>query len=203
MCNNKTAQAVFQHQLEPDRNGSRKDHVMATIALPSQEVLRQLLSYDEHTGLMMWRARPGITRGEKRWNTMYAGKPAFFTDCLGYKIGRLFGQNVRAHRILWVLHYGSNPDGVIDHINGCKSDNRIANLRVTDAGGNARNRPLRSDNSTGVCGVIPYFGRFRANIRFNGKLTHLGTFESFDAAVAARRAAERKMGFHKNHGRPA
>lgn len=165
--------------------------------LPSQEVLRQLLDYDPETGLMTWRYRDG----QKRWNTMYAGKPAFFTNVNGYMTGRLFGENVRAHRVLWVLHHGFDPDGPIDHINGRKSDNRLVNLRVTDAGGNARNRPIRSDNRTGVCGVIPYKGKYRANIRFNGKLTHLGTFEDFDAAVSVRKEAERNMGFHENHGR--
>lgn len=32
--------------------------------------------------------------------------------------------------------------------------------------------------------------------------TQLGSFRSFDDAVAARRAAEVEMGFHPNHGRP-
>lgn len=172
---------------------------MAVIALPSQEVLRQLLDYDPATGSLTWRERAG----EKRWNALHAGKPAFFTDVNGYKTGRLFGQNVRAHRVLWVLHYGENPSGPIDHINGAKSDNRIENLRVTDAGGNARNRPLRKDNRSGMNGVQRHNGKFRANIRLEGKLTHLGTFLTFDQAADARKAAEQKMGFHKNHGRAA
>ena len=188
---------VLAHPGKPNRNGSHEDRVMAAKALPSPEVLRQLLDYDPETGLMTWRYR----QGQRRWNGLYAGKPAFFTDVNGYKTGRLFGSNVRAHRILWALHYGNHPDGQIDHINGHKSDNRIANLRVTDAGGNARNRPLRKDNRTGVCGVIPYQDKYRANIRLNGKLTHLGTFVDFDSAVATRKEAERTMGFHENHGR--
>jgi hypothetical protein len=117
--------------------------------------------------------------------------------------GRLFGKNVRAHRVLWALHYGSDPDGVIDHINGLKADNRIENLRVTDAEGNAQNRPLRRDNRTGSSGVIPHGDKFRANIRCGGKLTHLGTFERLSDAVAVRKEAERAMGFHENHGRVA
>jgi hypothetical protein len=172
---------------------------MAAKALPSQEVLRQLLDYDPTTGLLTWRRRDG----QKRWNTLYAGKPAFATKVHGYMTGRLFGENVRAHRVLWALHFGQDPNGQIDHINGQKSDNRIENLRLTDAGGNARNRPLRKDNRTGHSGVRPHRGKYRVNIRFNGELTHLGTFEDLETAVAVRKKAERAMGFHENHGRPA
>lgn len=172
---------------------------MAIKALPSQEVLRQLLEYNPETGGMIWRERVG----QKRWNTLYAGRPAFATFSNGYLTGRLFGANVRAHRVLWVLHYGEDPAGPIDHINGDKDDNRICNLRVTDAAGNAQNRPLRRDNRTGFNGVARRGGKYLANIRFLGKLTHLGTFECIADAIAARQKAERDMGFHENHGRVA
>lgn len=35
----------------------------------------------------------------------------------------------KAHRLVWFVTYGVFPDGVIDHINGERSDNRIENLR--------------------------------------------------------------------------
>lgn len=172
---------------------------MAVTSLLSPDVLRQLLDYDPETGVMIWRQR----FGKKRWNKLHAGKRAFATLVGGYMTGRLFGKNVRAHRVLWALHYGVEPDGQIDHINGMKADNRIENLRVTTAEGNAQNRPLSCDNRTGISGVIPFGEKFRANIRCGGKLTHLGTFEHLADAVAIRKEAERAMGFHENHGRAA
>lgn len=184
---------------------------MAAKALPSQEVLRQLLDYDPETGALTWRSRADgffpvtryRTRAElaHRWNVIYAGKPALQTFTNGYLGGRLFTENVRAHRVAWKIFHGTDPQGQIDHINGDKLDNRIANLRVVDAGGNARNRPLRSDNKSGVNGVFAHSGKWRAGIRFNGRYTYLGTFETFSDAVSSRRAAELALGFHANHGR--
>ena len=43
-------------------------------------------------------------------------------------------------------------------------------------------------------------GRWQAQIRIGGTSIHLGSFEAFDDAVAARRKAEEQYGFHKNHG---
>lgn len=53
----------------------------------------------------------------------------------GYlEIGLRFGNRrpyVRAHRLVWVYHYGPIEDGkVINHLNGNKRDNRIQNLEV-------------------------------------------------------------------------
>lgn len=44
------------------------------------------------------------------------------------------------HRLAWWFHYGKWPDNQIDHINGDKGDNRIANLRDVTAKENAQHR---------------------------------------------------------------
>jgi hypothetical protein len=43
--------------------------------------------------------------------------------------------------------------------------------------------------------------KYCANIRYNGKLIHLGTFTSIDEAIASRKGAEITLGFHENHGK--
>jgi hypothetical protein len=35
----------------------------------------------------------------------------------------------------------------------------------------------------------------------DGKYLHLGYFDRFDDAVSARKSAEKKLGYHPNHGR--
>ena len=63
----------------------------------------------------------------------------------GYRVCKLvlngYRKMIRLHRIIWVSANGAIPDGLmIDHINRDRVDNRIANLRLVDAKGNAQNR---------------------------------------------------------------
>ncbi|QHZ58617.1 hypothetical protein M655_024935 [Brevibacillus sp. NSP2.1] len=90
------------------------------------------------------------------------------------------------------------PNGmVIDHINGNPLDNRRNNLRVVSHQENIQNRwGANADNeSTGILGV--YFrkdtGKYRAIIGFNNKIIHLGTYETIEEAIAARRQAEKLL----------
>ena len=50
-------------------------------------------------------------------------------------------------RIIWKYHYGVEPKGVIDHINGDSTDNRIENLQDVTQGENLRKAPGEVVNS--------------------------------------------------------
>lgn len=93
------------------------------------------------------------------------------------------------------------PELQIDHINGDVTDNRISNLREVSASVNGQNCKRRHDNTTGVTGVSRTKNSFRAEICVAGKRHRLGQFRSIEQAIAARKLAEREMGFHENHGR--
>jgi hypothetical protein len=170
--------------------------------------LRALLSYDSTTGRLTWLERPlgsfPVERAGRAWNTRYAGRPAFARfDREGYYKGTLSKRTLQGHRVAWAIYYGSWPDGQIDHINGDRTDNRIANLRVVDHVENGRNRRLSKRNRTGVTGVrqIPGRTRWSATITVRNRQVFIGSYASFDAAAAARKNAERSFGFHQNHGR--
>jgi hypothetical protein len=191
---------------------------MAAKPLPDQDTLRQLLDYDPETGLLYWRTRSvdmfadaasgssGFVTTEKRastWNARFAGRPAFTSRFSGgYHHGAILGQTYMAHRVIWKWAHGFDPD-CVDHINGDKGDNRLANLRSIPRAMNARNMPQQSNNTSGQTGVhfCNFTGRWRAEIVVSGRNIRLGRFANFSDAVTARRAAERKFGFHENHGR--
>lgn len=186
---------------------------MAKNTLPTPEELRKLLEYDPATGGLRYReawpdlfAREGKLSREARcnkWNMNHAGKAAFrVSDSQGYWSGSLFGVRVCAHRVIVAMATGQWPDAV-DHINGDRQDNRLANLRAVSRAENAKNSAKPRSNTSGHIGVgwRQDLGRWRATIGVNGKARHLGTFESLEDAIAARAAADEEHGFHPNHGR--
>jgi hypothetical protein len=101
------------------------------------------------------------------------------------------------------MAHGAWPEGEVDHIDHDKSNNRISNLRVTTRTGNGRNASLFRTNTSGASGVEWYKmrQRWRAYISVNNRRVHLGYFDAFDEAVAARKTAEINLGYHPNHGR--
>lgn len=106
------------------------------------------------------------------------------------------------HRIIMVLCFGHIPENAeIDHINHVRDDNRLCNLRFVTGSENSRNKSVSSKNTTGVTGV--YFSKtrkkYRAQIKVNRKIMHLGMFDTLEEA-AARAEANLKFKFNNNHG---
>ena len=140
-----------------------------------------------------------------KWNCRWAGKDAFTaTEGAGrwglYRVGTLLAEHYKAHRIIYKMVHGSDAYH-IDHINGDTLDNRPCNLRSVTASENGKNQRLRNTNKSGVMGVLfnEKTGRWVAQIRIDYKSKRLGTFDSKEDAVAARKAAETLFGFHENH----
>lgn len=179
-------------------------------AVITQELLQELLDYNPETGELRWKergahlfnetGRGGADGNAARWNANYAGKPALdHIDLNGYKTGSILGYALKAHRAIMVLVTGTWPEDT-DHINGNRTDNRLINLRAVSRRLNSQNQKLRVDCSTGHYGVQHRpGGRYRVTIGSE----YVGTFGTMEAAVAARREAEMRHGYHPNHGRAA
>jgi len=130
------------------------------------------------------------------------GDLAGTVNSLGYRTLCVGGKNVYAHRVAWFLHYGEDPKGQIDHIDGDRANNRISNLRVANNQENSKNSKRYTTNKTGVTGVRYYDGdRFLSSITVDGKTTHLGVYNNLLDAACARKSAEARYGYHENHGR--
>jgi hypothetical protein len=182
---------------------------MATRELPDPELLRKLLSYDPLSGILTWKDRPremfSSARIWKSWNAVYANTEAMTAINNGYRMGQIQNRQYRAHRIIWMMVYGTPPEGQIDHINGDRSDNRLVNLRCVSVAENRRNQKTPITNTSGFIGVgwHKHTGKWRASIKINGRAIHLGGFDTIEQAVQAREAAQIELGFHPNHGRAA
>lgn len=143
------------------------------------------LAYDAATGKMTWRVASSRAA---------VGQAAGHIDAQGYLRVRVNGAKYLQHRVAWFLAYGEWPKGQIDHINGVRHDNRIANLRdVNGTINNQNERHARKNSSTGLLGVAPHKGRFKAQIKKDGKQTYLGLFDDAESAHAAYVTAKREM----------
>lgn len=120
----------------------------------------------------------------------------------GYLATSIQGYGYLNHRLIWLYMTGKLPHQ-IDHINHDRLDNRWENLREVNNTDNTRNTGLSKNSKTKVNGVsyVPRLDKYRAYITVKRKHIHLGVFDSIEDAIAARKAADTKYGFHENHGK--
>ena len=102
--------------------------------LPSADLVRKLFFYNPETGKLIWKWYPHNKMGKARIGAV-AGKIS-----KGYVKIKISNIYYWAHRLAWLHYYGEPPNGLIDHMNAIKTDNRIVNLRVVDHKGNRMNR---------------------------------------------------------------
>ncbi|MCP1114423.1 HNH endonuclease [Enterobacter bugandensis] len=160
----------------------------------SQERLKCFLQYDQITGFFTWRESKGTAK---------KGAVAGTVSGQGYVNIKLDGHLYKAHRLAWLWEYGAMPDGPLDHINGNRSDNKISNLRLATLSENQHNQGMRADNKSGIKGVSwdSKNKYWRAQIKTNGKLVHIGSFSDVDEARMAMEKARNKFhGVYASHG---
>lgn len=154
--------------------------------LPSFDALTEFLAYDPSTGKFTWvKVPPKHQRGKP-------GDTAGFIDASdGYVKIKFKGKRYKAHRLAFVFMQERIPDEV-DHENGDRSDNRWENLRGVTHAINMRNTSkIRGSRHVPVTGVgwMPKRRKWRVRIAVGGSTQYLGLFDSLEAAIAARLAA--------------
>jgi len=151
--------------------------------LPCLDIARltEVLEYNKETGRFYWKVSTS--------NRAKIGNEAgHYHHATGYIYISIDGKNYRAHRLAWLYVNGIFPSCKIDHINGCKSDNSIANLRDVSHSVNMQNiRAARSDNYSQLLGAHHYkkTGQWTSQIQIGKKKLYLGLFDTPEAAHAA------------------
>lgn len=135
------------------------------------EFVRGLLDYDATTGILTWRVRrAGLAKKGSR-----AGCGTHWN---GYRTLTLGNVQCQEHAVAWLHHYGTWPSEDLDHVNGDRADNRIANLRECSPAQNAQNLPVNRDNKSGFLGVYrpKKKNKWRAQIKKDGVRHYLGDY---------------------------
>lgn len=79
----------------------------------------------------------------------------------------------------------NNPEGIVDHIDHNRLNNKKENLRVCTPLENAENRDMNK-SKYGVLGVRQVSGKWIARIQYKGVKYNLGTYNTYDEAAKAR-----------------
>ena len=149
----------------------------------TSERLRELLNYNPETG--------EFSRKVHLSNRSAAMDSVGHKHSSGYFIICVDGKPQRAHRLAWLYVHGKWPENQIDHVNGDRSDNRIANLRDVTPLENKRHR-TKSRKPGRMLGAALHkmTGKWSSQMTINYKKIHLGYFntelEAHLAYVAAK-----------------
>ena len=157
----------------------------------TQGYLKLQLNYNPETGIFTRKISKSGKHGK-------AGEVAGTKVPKGYIEISLGKRSYGAHQLAVLYMEGFLPELHVDHRNRVRDDNKWSNLRF-DVGHTcqARNRGVRSDNSSGVVGVHSRSDRpgYTAKICVNGKTITLGQRLDFEEAVCRRYAAEQCVGW--------
>jgi hypothetical protein len=147
---------------------------------PEIDAVKQRLRYDPETGHFYW--LDGRDVGHRAGTVQHNGYRAIMFN------RRLLLE----HRLVFAFVYGEWPPLNVDHINGDRADNRIANLRCSTKSENSRNSKTWRTSECGLKGVSRADSKtekWMARIKHNGKRVYLGVFDTPEEAHAAYVAA--------------
>lgn len=154
----------------------------------SRELLRKYLEYNPETGVFTRKINSGKCKKGDVVGSLSKG----------YLYVKIDNKSYALHRLAVFLTTGIFPVTDVDHINGIKSDNRIANLRVCSRSDNAKNAKLNRNNRLMVKGVRKLKDTGKYQVRLNQK--SFGCYEDLELAeLVAIEAREKYHGEFARH----
>lgn len=177
----------------------------------SVSYLAECFVADFQAGKLVWKQRPiehfVDARSMRIWNTRYSGKQAgnIYKKNEGYWCYQVGIRKVSylLHQVLWALHNGRWPKGLIEHLDGNPFNNRIDNLKESNQSSNNKFLSKNRRNKSGVNGVFwdNRRGRWTLNkFESSDSRPYLNSTNDFFEAVCARKSYELKHGCHERHG---
>ena len=153
--------------------------------------VRVLFTYDPTSGVMR-HARPASMLGGPR---RADDAPIGLVNRQGYLRHKIDDKEYLVHRLAWLYQTGDWPKQNIDHIDGCKTNNRWSNLRDVSQWDNLRGARNPKAGKTLPVGVMrnpdskinPYCSRIA--LPYTKSAIHLGSFPSVEAAETCYLAA--------------
>lgn len=139
------------------------------------------MAYDPDTGSLSWRDG--------------GGDAGWLDQSNGYIRLMIDGIRLYAHNVIWFMVAGYYPDKKeVDHIDLDRANNRWDNFRKSSPTLQQANRGVQRNNALHTKGVsyCKSTGKYRADIRVNGKSVNLGRRPTIEEAseLYARAAVE-------------
>jgi len=158
------------------------------------EYIRENLRYDPETGHLWW-----IKLSECKFGRRDLDKPVgtYSKGYLQFFLPTSKGKRkiLQVHRVAFFLYYDYWPEGLIDHINMVRGDNRIENLRVATYQQNNVNSRSQKNSLSSYKGAyfVKSTGKWRSCVGFNNKVLSFGTYASEEEAARAYDKAAREL----------
>lgn len=159
------------------------------LLLTHDELLR-ILNYNKDSGIFKWKFL-------KINNQVNVGDEAGSYGNGGYITIQINKILYKAHRLAWFYVTGNWPKDRIDHKDSITNNNCFDNLREANASQNSYNYSKPITNTSGIKGVSYHkqTKKWRARINYDGKMHHLGLFDTIELAAIAYAEASKK--YHK------
>jgi hypothetical protein len=159
------------------------------------------ISYDRLIELVDYDCETGLFTRKKAVGRSFEGRVLGYKKNNGYIAFTLDSKKYFAHRLAWLFVHKKLPEHDVDHIDGNRTNNKIANLRDIPRSLNLENsiKAKSSNKSTGLIGS--YFheptGKFMSRIQVNKKDKYLGLYETAQLAHEAYMSAKKQL--HKGY----